>query len=535
MNVRLRIVVGWAFAICLWPGLARAVTPESPEVREVIKKAFTFLDESTEPRLGGKCLIGLAYLKEGADEQHPKVADAAKACQQHAKPAGDQIKTDIYSTGLAIIFLCTLNPSKYAPEILKFRESLEYRQKPHGGWGYPERETGDTSMTQYGVLAYWEMANVGFPPSLDSTERVTNWILRTQDPEGNWGYQGREGEEGTKLTLVKQDPNRLGMTTAGLGCVYMAGDLLKLNEIEAERDATLPPALKPVKQAKAGGLTQKVNPRFLLAAQDRGRTWLKEHYKIDPPQFPHYYLYALERYQSFYEAAEGRIIKEPKWYNDGYAYLKREQLDNGSWKPQTEGMEAVTAAFGVLFLLRSTKKAIERAKSFGDGEMLAGRGLPAAPQAVRTRGGQIVEQGMGITATQLIDVLFQPDHPQLHEVASDVELLRDKLAALSERERGEQIARLRGLAITGVPETRLAAVRVLGLARDLDGAVTLIATLSDPDWRVVQAADESLRFLGRKVSSVALGEKPNGQVRQTAIDHWKQWFLALRPDAEFDN
>ena len=132
-------------------------------------------------------------------------------------------------------------------------------------------------------------------------------------------------------------------------------------------------------------------------------------------------------------------------------------------------------------------------------------------------------------------MLFQPDSPALHEVASDVELMRDKLLAATEVERAGQLIRLRNLAITGVPEARLAAVRVLGLVHDLDGAVTLIAALGDPEWKIVIAADESLRFLGRKVSSVPLGEKANSNIRQAAIDHWKQWYLALRPDAEFDN
>ena len=143
-----------------------------------------------------------------------------------------------------------------------------------------------------------------------------------------------------------------------------------------------------MKQAKGNALTNKVNQRFLIAAQDRGRDWYRENYKIDPAGFTHYYLYALERYQSFYEAAEGRIVKEPKWYNDGYVWLKNNQEENGSWKQSTEGLDAVNTAFGILFLLRSTKKAIERAKSFGDGAMLAGRGLPGDPMAVRSAAGR---------------------------------------------------------------------------------------------------------------------------------------------------
>jgi hypothetical protein len=514
---------------------ALAVTPDSPEVREVINKGKTFLETAAETRLGGKCLIGLVFLKDGADETHPKVQEAVQSCLAYTKVEAAAIRSDIYSTGIAIIFLCALNPSKYSGEILKLKESLELRQKPHGGWGYEARETGDTSMTQYGVLAYWEMNNVGFPPDLASTEKVTNWLLRTQAPEGNWGYQGIEGEEGTRLTLVKQDSKKLSMAAAGLGSTYMAADLLKLTELNAEVDERLPPALKPAKKGPQQALTDKVNPRFVTAAQERGRSWMRENYKIDPPGFTHYYLYALERFQSFYEAADGKIIKEPKWYNEGYAYLKKNQQQDGSWKGATEGLDPVNTAFSVLFLLRSTKKAIQRAKSLGEGALLAGRGLPAGAGAVRARGGQIVEQQQAITAAQLIDILAKPDHADFANVSADPELLRDKLLASSESDRAVQLVRLRRLASEGEPLARLAAIRALALLRDLDSAVTLIAALDDPEWRVVLAADEGLRFLGRKLTSVDLGVTANNSVRQAAIKHWKDWYLAVRPDAEFDN
>ena len=59
----------------------------------------------------------------------------------------------IYDVGLSIIFLVRLDPEKYKPEIECLLKFLHARQKKHGGWGYYEKETGDTSMTQYGVLS----------------------------------------------------------------------------------------------------------------------------------------------------------------------------------------------------------------------------------------------------------------------------------------------------------------------------------------------------------------------------------------------
>jgi hypothetical protein len=58
--------------------------------------------------------------------------------------------------------------------------------------------------------------------------------------------------------------------------------------------------------------------------------------------------------------------------------------------------------------------------------------------------------------------------------------------------------------------------------------------LDDPDWQVVLAADEGLQFIGRKIAP-SLGEKPDDQARTAAVQRWKQWYLAVRPDAEFDN
>lgn len=517
-----------------------AVTPESPEVKAVVEKALKYLESAPENRLGGKCLIGMAFLKNGADEMHPQVEAAVAACKAATAREAAEIQNDIYSTGIAIIFLCTLDPSKYAPEILKFRDSLIARQKPEGGWGYPERPTGDTSMTQYGVLSYWEISKAGLGLDVESTEKVANWILRTQDPGGSYGYQGREAEvtgdeKRPKLELVKQDSARHGMTAAGLGCTYMVADLLNLVQLAAERDAKLPPALRPLRKNAAGPLSDKVNLLQIKAAQERGRDWMRKNYKIDSPYFPHYYLYALERYQSFSEAAEGRYIKEPKWYNDGYAYLKKSQNEDGSWADNHPGLEAVNTAFATLFLLRSTKKAIERSKAYGEAALTAGRGLPPNSQEVAIRAGRIVQSKAPVAAEKLVDILHTPEHRAFALVASDFELIREPLAALPPDARSAQLARLRALVTSGNAPARLAAVKLLGAFRDLPSAEALIAALEDPDWRVVVSADDSLRLIARIVSPSALSDKPSPQQQADLIKGWRGWLLAIRPDAEFLN
>ncbi len=531
------LLAGLVLGGFLSPREARGVTPDSPEVRKVIDKGFEFLNANTDGRLGGKCLIGLAFLKDGHDESHARIAEAVKACQNATRGEAANINPDIYSTGIAIIFLCSLDPSKYSTEILKLQQSLERRQKSHGGWGYADRETGDTSMTQYGVLAYWEMSKVGYPTSLESTERVANWLLRTQDPGGNWGYQGREAEGRVRVELVKQDSARPGMAAAGLGATYMCADLLGLGEVVTQRDESLPPSVRAIRKAQPQqARTRKVDIRQVKAAQNRGQDWMKKNYAIETPSWNYYYLYALERYQSFLEAAEGRVIKEPRWYNEGFAFLKKEQLANGSWKDTNENLEAVNTAFAILFLLRSTKKAIEKSKSYGEGALLAGRGLPENPQEVRVRGQrEIVAREADRAVGELLEVLAQPTHPDFTSLTSDGVYLAEQISREPADSRGALIAQVRKLVRSGSAEARLAAVGILGELRDLDSSVTLIAALDDADWRVVQGADAALARIGRSIAPSKLGLKPTPQNRAAAIAQWKSWYTSVRPDAQFDN
>jgi HEAT repeat protein len=194
----------------------------------------------------------------------------------------------------------------------------------------------------------------------------------------------------------------------------------------------------------------------------------------------------------------------------------------------------VNTAFSVLFLLRSTKKAIERAKSYGDGSLLAGRGLPNEIQEVRVRGGQVAAKKIASPTSELVDILSKADHSQFAAVAADPDLLRDRIKAASADERKEYLNRLRALAATGVPDARVTAVRVLSTLRDLDSCPALIAALDDPNWQVVMAADEGLRFMGWKTGVAALGDKPDDKGRAAAKDRWKQWYLTVRPDAELE-
>jgi hypothetical protein len=534
----LRGLAAWTAVIILLgavgprPSPAAGLTPDSPEVKAAIGKAVKFLesDAANDERLGARALVGLVLLKDGAKAEHPKIAQAVTAIQGAVgKRNAAELKIDIYSSGLSIIFLTTLNASKYRAEIDCLLESLRLRQKPHGGWGYPEKETGDTSMTQYGVLSMWEAAQVGCTVPRESVEAVTIWLLKTQDPSGAFGYQGTISPT---FAPVKQSGTRHSMAAAGLGSVYICADLLGQTPRADKRDDDLPPALKEVKPQPPDAPEAKqpptqVDPRVLRAVQGRGNAWMRANYSVSPKDWTHYFLYALERYQSFRELAAGKPEKEPKWYSDGARYLIRTQSLDGSWVGQ--GKATADTAFATLFLLRSTKKSIERSRTFGEGTLLVGFGLPPFADQIVVRRGSVVGVPRWKSAKEVRAALAGPpggDYDQA--IAALAELSPQEAETLA----AQDAALLRRLTADRLPQVRIAAVRVMGNARHLDSVPALIAALDDPDAAVVRAVHDALRRISRRLSAPDLPQQPTHAQRRAAVEEWKQWYLAVRPEGE---
>jgi len=521
----------------LLPALAWGYTPESPEVQRAVAKAVKFLESDAaaeENRIGGRALVGLALLKHGAAPDHRRVGEAVERIRG-ALPDMDPTKVtmDIYSTGIATIFLIELDPQGYASEIQCLLDSLVHRQKDHGGWGYPDRPTGDTSMTQYGALSAWEGTQMGFRFPLERVERVATWLLRTQDPSGGFGYQGHVSQT---FVPVQQDKVKLSLTAAGLGSLYICADLLGVGVKIRQRDPDLPPALQEVdddEPAEPKNAKTQLDPRLFQAAQVRGQGWLGRNYRIDPPNWTHYYLYALERYMSFRELAEleatGRAPeKSPRWYNDGVVFLLKTQGENGSW--QSNAGATPDTAFGVLFLLRSQKKSIEKARSFGDGTLVGGRGLPKVTAGAEVRGGQVVARPLLGPAEELLAMLDNPENPDFDEALSLLaELPAEELGTLA----GEQAAKLHRLAAGRTPEARLAAVEAMGRSGRLDHVPTLIYALTDPDPQVTRAARDALRRISRKPRGFGMPDEVSDLDRRRAIEKWQAWYRTIRPDAEF--
>lgn len=513
-----------------------AYKPESPEVQQLLAKALKFLDERGEhDRLGGKSLVGLAMLKGERPVNHPRIQEAVAACQGAAADIRDRRRPDImYDLAISIIFLCELDPDQYREEILALTQAMLDWQKGFGGWGYvegPHSKTGDTSMTQYAVLATWTVDRSGVlesPP--EAVAKVCNWLLRTQDPSGGWGYQGIDPGS---FDRVGQYPVQQSLSAAGLSSVYIAADLLQMTP-ERRRDPGrgLPPAVRRVQQAVASGprvpRTNAVDDDILKRSMADGDRWFAQNFRIDPDDWRYYYMYAFERYQSFRELVTGDEPAEPAWYNAGVEELQRQQAPDGSW--EAEGGAVADTCFGILFLTRGTKKSILKAEAY-DGRLRGGRGLPTNTADVAVgEDGQIVKTPFQGQAESLLALL--------EAAAEDDDLLtRDIVVTLSEdpEQRARELERLRRLVAAEEYPVRMAALKALYSTRDLDNVPTFIYALGDPDPRIVMKARDALRLLSRKVNGFGLPDDPTDGAKLEVIERWKQWYLAIRPNAQFLN
>lgn len=516
-----------------------AVTPESPEVKAVVEKAIRFLEQPLPQSLasmpnsvspGAKSLVAMCLLKAGRKADHPLVKDAVESIRQAlAMTTGTTYVSplDVYNTGLCIVFLFELDPQTYRAEMERLTQQLISVQQKNGGWGYPGRSTGDTSMTQYGCLGLWAAENVGISVPVDSWERAANWLVRTQDPSGAFGYQGVDPGN---YTRVSQNEIRHSLSAAGLGSLYICGERLRLfGSLEPEEDPNLPPALKRrKKQQSIGRGSGVVEVNRVRDTMEHGKAWLQSKYRIDPPEWCYYYLYAYERYQSFRELTPGEGKASVNWYDDGYRFLAKSQRADGAWDSPPGHNTVADTTFGILFLLRSTKKVIERAKTLGAGMLVGGRGLPGNMSEAEMRLGGFRAKKLSGPAMQLLSIIGDPEDPKFEQVVAAIE--EDGIEGGDET-LSEVAKRLRKLAAGQSPESRAAALRALARTRNLDEVPLLIEALKDPEPIVFSAANDGLRFISRKFYGAGFWSGIDEKIREEARKQWTEWYLSVRPNA----
>ena len=515
--------------------------PKHKEVKAIIKKAADYLDNGkyTESKVGGQALVALALLKADAPTTNAKIQRAVELCTQDIDRAFRTKETVVYELCTAIIFLSELDAEQYKPQIKTMMDRLVSWQKSFGGWGYLEglnKDNGDTSQTQYAVLATWTAERLGaYPMNKESVINVCNWLLRTQDPSGAWGYQGKDPGS---FDRVGQEAIRESLGAAGSGSLYICADLLRLTKGSQSRlreQSNVPSALRVVKTetpSQLGPLTNEINESVLRQSMSDATKWVNSHLSFPPKQYPMYYLYSLERYETFRKLASGEKMSDtdsPEWYNRGVRYLMNTQLEDGRWE---QGIDShFDASFAILFLVRGTLKSVQKAQGFG-GRMRGGRGLPTDTADVTIgNDGTIQKTPFQNNAEVLLKMLEGADFEEFDALSQDIEI------TLSDdpKKRAEELIRLRRLVGAEEFSVRFAAVKALAKTGELDNVPVFIFALGDPDRRVVVEGRNALRSLSRKFNGFGLSDRPSDGEKLGAIQRWKEWYKTIRPDVQFLN
>lgn len=510
---------------------AQALLPTSKRVRTLIDAGLNALDklprdDTNSQELGGQAVVGLAFYKAGR-KKSPWVDRAVNAC---VGKAGGAAQLDIYSHGLAIILLAEVEPRKHRNALRQYLDALAKKQKPHGGWGYAERETGDTSQTQYVALALWQAHRAGIEIDPAMSRGMIDWLNRTQAPDGGWGYQGqvasgssRIGQQSVTLTMNAAGGASLliGADLHGLlpkAALESAGDLAEVATTSLPEEVSL--ASGTVAPLPSAGVDWPRVAQSIKLSEES----MDGKFNARGQSYSCYYLYALERYKSFLEARYNEIELEPKWYEQGVEYLEGTQVQPGVWSRSCGPV--VDTALSVLFMLRATQKSLQG--GMGEGSLVGGRGLPKNVAGAKLRRGQVVVEVESVGIGDFLSMLDDGEADRLDSLASDPSALIVGELSSADAERLEAVLR------TGKPGQRLVAARALGRAGELDHVPALLYGMTDPDPAVALESRDALRFISRRPRGFGMPDSYNEDERYLAIEQWKRWYQALRPEAIID-
>jgi len=551
-TVRLRALVCFAalWGVGLGPA-ATAATPDSPGVRAMIERGLQYLNTSWKStthaeRVGAVALAGLAAYKYekrfGGDEAvvPDLTLEVLKRVMTTTHDANALRYMDNYSLGIALVFLTEVSPAEHTGEIELLLEELLRRQKPNGSWGYPGSPLGDTSQLQYAAFGLWAAKNSGCRVPPDVVVNLANYVMRVQDPSGSWGYQGND--PGT-FTRVSQAPTRPSLGVAGVGTLYLLSDLLGLSRPGVQRQVpkgSVPAVCQPVvaewQVLRNRASIANLSTSTLKQAISDGDAWFRSLPTLQTETWQYYFLYGLERYQSFRELVEGTEEAEPRWYNDGVRLLQMLQRDTGQWNSlgatafaQQDTDAVVNTAFALLFLLRSTRETIEKVVE-RDGALRGGYDLPTDLSAVRVRDNRLVAPAVVGEVADMIGMLESGETDKIDSLLDHPDALSLEGLGDAGREYSERLARVLR---TGSYQARIVAARALGRQVELDNVPILIYALTDGDPRVVREAQAGLRLTSRKFDGIELSEDATPADRDAVVTQWQTWYKSVRPDAVF--
>ena len=567
---------GFLYVLCIanLAGISAFVSAEpvrgagaDPRVSVAIRNAAGYLRNNIKKASGAKRnLAALALLLAGEPPNSPLITDSVKQIRSLIKDGKYEPRSEdehIYGAGVNATLLADLDPAALRPELEAITNYVIASQGDDGSWDYPggRRTVGDTSISQYGMLALWagERAKIPIPPEV--YQKIVAWHQKTQNKRGGFSYH-----PGTKAGYEQGAPT-LTNSAAGTGSLLIARMFLRPNAPAGKWEQSSRPrkaadkstpdrrklgVLKKV-DLDSGTLQTKKKQTGTAVAFDstieRSLGWLRVNFRDrgSNPDHPMYYYYTLERM-----AALGNIrtLGSHDWYQECSNVVLPTQTKNGDFKIKSYSGPLVGTSLAILFLTKSTAKVLGRPVpgNIGTGLMAGGRGLPANLKTVRMKDGRVESPKKNAPFETLLAEL---DKPQSLDIAAAQKAIVEKVQLGDRKALIGQVARLKKLVDHPNADVRRTAIWALGRSSDLRLVPLLLKALEDSDVDVMIEARNALCWISRKPLGFGLSPSPFDGIseqagksqkdraitkwRTEAVRRWRAWYLKIRRYEERDD
>ncbi len=493
------------------------------EERPAVQKGIQFIKSQVSgmsPGVAG--LASLAMIKAEVPANDPALRDCMARFSStfngtSYKPA--QVGgLDNYEAAVVSMALVNIDPIAYKPLFAACTQYLISKQNANGSWDYSHRTTGDTSMSQYALLALWEAENAGIdiPPSV--WDRAASWLVSSQSGAGGWTYHRDES----------QYIDTISMTAAGVGSLILCQKQLARHR---KGQDLVNPLMSPL---TIDG--QDANSRYKVtttaasinAAVRNGNDWIAGRFQVNTSatmgQSPYYGLYGIERMAAL--AKDEKINLGFDWYGKGLPFVLSTQQTNGSWNSQHDSVP--NTCWAILFSTKSTQKSLRKIeiRRLGAGTLRGGRGLPSDMSNMEIVQGQLVVRPMGGAIEGMLAVL---ENNRADNADAALAGLVSQYEAKGPSVLRPMKDRFRKLLGDRDPSIRRIAVWGLGRTADLDVAPILIKTLMDPDDDMVSEARIGLQVLSRKLDGFGPARGASPDQKQDSARRWQEWYQAAKP------
>ncbi len=571
----------WSF----WAGgaaralAASARSPEDPDIKAAVARALEYLKVHVlhgGPGFNGFC--AMTALKSGVPPEDPFVAKALDEIVHGSLDNPDPKINYVSAANLMALVAARQyvvrrdggDKDLYRAEIQRLLDFLISKQNSSGDWDYQGTPAGhgDTSQTQFALLALWAASDSGFKVPQEVWERAAGWLLETQYPDGGFSYHPRGGHEDFGVEH--------GITVAGVtGLLVARRHLFSKAEIRASGAGSRPKgenaeasASNPLERVRTdrteteatratgdygSGKDPEGKSKLTLgsvqAAIDRAAGWLASRYTImKVPRFALCYVYGLERVAALMDVD---TFAGNDWYADGASELLKTQASDGSWGG--DGGPFANTCFAVLFLTRATWKVTGGTGSAGE---LGGGGMRGGHDLTKlVPGEQVDDEGrVKVEAPKgpLEDLINEMVNSQNNKVIEDLgkKVVEDVFSGKSE-ELIRQKDKLKTMVAHPNPEVRRTALWALGRCEDLGMVPLMIKAMQDENLDVVIEAQNALCMLSRRPRGFGLPLHPWDKLpedasddakqqaveewRSAQIDKWKQWYFRVRPYDQRDD